>query len=159
MADPRRFSYLATQNTQGESTLRPLLPIVLHYGGQSTQATGLLDTGADVDVLPFRLGIALGATGKTRQRLFSYPAIWQIMRRVVFCCTVKLKDLNLCNCTIYPLRMTSRLCMPRAAVVTRASAKMYKLMPCSSGVTVSHVSSCQIGSASCATIFAYGRAN
>ena len=62
MADPRRFSYLATQNTQGESTLRPLLPIELHYGGQSTHATGLLDTGADVNVLPFRLGIALGAT-------------------------------------------------------------------------------------------------
>ena len=61
MADSRRFNYVAVQNTQGEATLRPLLPLELSYRGQSVQATGLLDTGADVNVLPYHLGMALGA--------------------------------------------------------------------------------------------------
>jgi hypothetical protein len=40
--------------------LRPLLAITLDYRGKSVEAVGLLDTGADVNVLPYSLGIELG---------------------------------------------------------------------------------------------------
>ena len=39
----------------------PFLPLVLAYQGQSVSVTGLLDTGATVNVLPYDLGIQLGA--------------------------------------------------------------------------------------------------
>lgn len=39
----------------------PRLPLVLTLGSQSIQVTGLLDTGAAVNVLPYDAGLALGA--------------------------------------------------------------------------------------------------
>lgn len=61
MADKRQFPYSAIQSNRGEVVLRPLLPVSLIYGGNSRQITGLLDTGADVNVLPYHLGLELGA--------------------------------------------------------------------------------------------------
>ncbi|MBZ0281438.1 MAG: retroviral-like aspartic protease [Anaerolineae bacterium] len=61
MADSIQFPYQAVQNTQGETALRPMLPISLTYGGNAVQVMGLLDTGADVNVLPYPLGLALEA--------------------------------------------------------------------------------------------------
>lgn len=60
MADRQQFPYVAVRNTSGEVGLRPLLPITLHYGEHKREASGLLDTGADVNVLPYQLGIELG---------------------------------------------------------------------------------------------------
>jgi len=54
------FPYIAVKNARGEVALRPLLPVVLAYGDTTVEATGLLDTGADVNVLPYQLGITLG---------------------------------------------------------------------------------------------------
>ena len=39
----------------------PRLPLILHYGGQRVEAIGLVDSGATVNVLPYRVGLALGA--------------------------------------------------------------------------------------------------
>ena len=44
-----------------EAGLLPLLPLGLHYQGRSIAASGLLDTGATVNVLPYQLGVELGA--------------------------------------------------------------------------------------------------
>ena len=41
--------------------LLPLLPLELIFQGQSLQVEGLLDTGATVNVLPFKAGQQLGA--------------------------------------------------------------------------------------------------
>jgi hypothetical protein len=60
MSDRQQFPYVAVRNTTGEVGLRPLLPITLHYGGRKREASGLLDTGADVNVLPYQLGLELG---------------------------------------------------------------------------------------------------
>ncbi|MFB2937258.1 hypothetical protein ACE1B6_18580 [Aerosakkonemataceae cyanobacterium BLCC-F154] len=49
------------------STL-PYLPIVLTYQNQSVSTTGLLDTGSSVNVLPYEMGLRLGAVWE-RQRL------------------------------------------------------------------------------------------
>jgi len=37
------------------------LPLTLILGGQSVEVVGLLDTGAAVSVLPYQVGLALGA--------------------------------------------------------------------------------------------------
>ena len=61
MSEHHRFPFALVSNAQGDTLLRAHLPLTLTYKGQSRNASGLLDTGADVNVLPFALGIALGA--------------------------------------------------------------------------------------------------
>ena len=81
MADRQQFSYVSVRNASGEVGLRPLLPITLHYGEHKREASGLLDTGADVNVLPYRLGLELGCVWESQQtsiqlsgNLANYPA-------------------------------------------------------------------------------------
>lgn len=54
-----RFSYFAADNLP--TSLMPRLPMLLSRGDHSVEVTGLLDTGAAVSVLPYRVGLALGA--------------------------------------------------------------------------------------------------
>jgi hypothetical protein len=61
MAKPVVLSYQLMQNNQGQSLLRPLCPLTLNYLGNTVSTSGLLDTGADVNVLPYSLGLSLGA--------------------------------------------------------------------------------------------------
>lgn len=61
MPDTLRLPYTPVKNNRNETSLRPLLPIVLEHHGQSHHLTGLLDTGADVNVLPYSMGVILGA--------------------------------------------------------------------------------------------------
>jgi hypothetical protein len=60
MANPERYPYLQSYNTNGESIPRPMLPLALISEGRKLVANGLLDTGATVNALPFEVGIALG---------------------------------------------------------------------------------------------------
>ena len=55
------YSYTTFDPTLGEAGFRPLLPITLDYQDRSIQANGLLDTGATVNVLPYQLGLEIGA--------------------------------------------------------------------------------------------------
>lgn len=61
MQSAERYSFTAADRTLGEASLRPYLPITLTHQEQSITALGLLDTGAMVNVLPYELGIELGA--------------------------------------------------------------------------------------------------
>jgi|GEM_PF-1737086 len=61
MVDRQQFSYTTTRNKYGEAVLRPRLPIILMYHGKTVETVGLLDTGADVNVMPYSLWIELGA--------------------------------------------------------------------------------------------------
>lgn len=61
MSSGRQFPYRSLGSAPGEVILRPRLPVILSFHGVSQQAEGLLDTGADVNVLPYPLGLALGA--------------------------------------------------------------------------------------------------
>ncbi|GAK58775.1 hypothetical protein U27_05750 [Candidatus Vecturithrix granuli] len=54
----RRFPF--TDPRPGSIKL-PFLPMLLTYQGRSVSVSGLLDTGATVNVLPYDLGIQLGA--------------------------------------------------------------------------------------------------
>ena len=52
--------YTGIQNSAGEITPRPVLTVAIGYQNKSVQTAGLLDSGADVSVLPYGVGIALG---------------------------------------------------------------------------------------------------
>lgn len=64
MADRLRFPYVSVRNRIGEVSSKPLLPITLQHKGLEFASSGLLDSGADINVLPFHIGLALGAVWK-----------------------------------------------------------------------------------------------
>lgn len=57
------FPYVTVRDSRGQVGLRPLLPITLG----NREIPGLLDSGADVNVLPYHLGLALGAVWENQQ--------------------------------------------------------------------------------------------
>jgi hypothetical protein len=61
MTNTEHFTFVPVQNSRGEIALRPQLSLALSFRNNSVNTTGLLDSGADVSVLPYRLGEALGA--------------------------------------------------------------------------------------------------
>lgn len=61
MRNAERYPFTATDTTLGEAGLQPYLPITLTYQDHSVTAPGLLDTGAMVNVLPYQVGVDLGA--------------------------------------------------------------------------------------------------
>ncbi len=62
MHNALRFPYLAMDAALGAASMMPLLPFSITYHQRTSSALGLLDTGASVNVLPFHIGVELGAT-------------------------------------------------------------------------------------------------
>jgi hypothetical protein len=62
MPNPERFPFIVADNRLGEAGFLPQLPITLVYQDHSVSASGLLDTGATINVMPYRIGVDLGAT-------------------------------------------------------------------------------------------------
>ncbi len=60
MADFLRFSYSETRGSSGETLFRPILPVILTHRGTPYTAHAIIDSGADVNVLPYPIGIGLG---------------------------------------------------------------------------------------------------
>ncbi len=58
LANTRRFPFA---DPRPGSIKLPYVPMILTYQGRSVSISGLLDTGATVNVLPYDLGIELGA--------------------------------------------------------------------------------------------------
>lgn len=61
MRDARRFNFIEGFDAFGVPDALPQLPLVLTYRGTSTEVAALLDTGASVNVLPYSIGLRLGA--------------------------------------------------------------------------------------------------
>jgi hypothetical protein len=61
MPDAQRFSFTSMSTGLGSQDLVPLLPITLTHQSISVDCDGLLDTGSSVNVLPYHIGLALGA--------------------------------------------------------------------------------------------------
>ncbi len=61
MANALRFPFVAVEQSLGNSSLQPLLPLTLSIGPNSLEVSALLDTGSSVNVLPYQAGISLGA--------------------------------------------------------------------------------------------------
>lgn len=60
-----RYSTLHPNQSQLDSL--PWLPLVLQYGSRRLQATGLVDSGATINVLPYDVGLQVGATWDDQQ--------------------------------------------------------------------------------------------
>ena len=63
-ADAQRFSFTEIDESLGAASTLPYLPLTLSYQDTSLSVSGLLDTGATVNVLPYPVGQQLGAVWK-----------------------------------------------------------------------------------------------
>jgi hypothetical protein len=61
MDNAQRFNFVEGFDTFGVPDALPQLPLSLTYRGSSVEVAALLDTGASVNVLPYGVGIQLGA--------------------------------------------------------------------------------------------------
>lgn len=55
----QRFPFVAREAELGAASLAPMLPLTL-AGSRTVAVSGLLDTGAAVNVLPYTIGVELG---------------------------------------------------------------------------------------------------
>jgi len=61
MINAEQFLYRQVSDNFGELNFSPYLPLTLSYGNNSIETLGLLDTGATVNVMPYQIGLQLGA--------------------------------------------------------------------------------------------------
>ena len=61
MLNGQRFAFTERIDSLGRSSILPYLPITLSNRSNSVEVIALLDTGASVNVLPYEIGIQLGA--------------------------------------------------------------------------------------------------
>lgn len=81
---PVRFPYIAIASTRGDSSLAPLLPIELRFKeGEPVKAHGLLDSGATVNVLPYNLGLRLGAVWDAQTIRVTLAVVQELKRPVL----------------------------------------------------------------------------
>lgn len=67
MANKLRFSFTEVDPKLGSLSALPYLPLVLNYQNQSLSVSGLLDTGSTVNVLPYEVGLELGAVWENQR--------------------------------------------------------------------------------------------
>jgi hypothetical protein len=60
MSNPLQFPYTVTNPAVGESSSLPYLPLTLQLQQQTVSVSGLVDSGAMVNVLPYSIGLQLG---------------------------------------------------------------------------------------------------
>ncbi|NER21579.1 MAG: hypothetical protein F6J86_42265 [Symploca sp. SIO1B1] len=60
MRNAQRYPFISSDSALGEAGFRPYLPLTLIDQQGSVTASGLLDTGASVNVLPYLVGVELG---------------------------------------------------------------------------------------------------
>lgn len=61
MFNSRRYPFQPKRDGMGVLADVPYLPLTLTYQNRSVDVMGLLDTGASVNVLPYNVGVQLGA--------------------------------------------------------------------------------------------------
>lgn len=61
MLDSQRFPFTERTDSLGRTIVMPYLPLTLSNRSRSVEIMALLDTGASVNVLPYEIGIELGA--------------------------------------------------------------------------------------------------
>jgi hypothetical protein len=61
MLNSQRFIFVESRDVFGDIDVVPILPLTLSYKNSVVNVSGLLDTGASINVLPYSVGIQLGA--------------------------------------------------------------------------------------------------
>lgn len=62
-----RWRYSTTDPSQDEFDSLPRLPLTLRYGNQQIEVVGPVDSGSTMNVLPYEIGLQLGAVWEERQ--------------------------------------------------------------------------------------------
>ena len=66
MLNGHRFLFTERTDSSGRSSTLPYLPLILINGKRSIEVIALLDTGASINVLPYEIGLQLGAVWKNQ---------------------------------------------------------------------------------------------
>lgn len=61
MLESQQFPFVEARDVYGDLDAVPSLPLTLSYGDKHIEVSGLLDTGASINVLPYSVGRDLGA--------------------------------------------------------------------------------------------------
>lgn len=56
-----RFPYVEVDPSHGAASTLPYMPITLSHGRQESEVSALVDSGAALSVLPYDMGLQLGA--------------------------------------------------------------------------------------------------
>ncbi|TGN99726.1 hypothetical protein PN36_34790, partial [Candidatus Thiomargarita nelsonii] len=59
MSEVERFAFPQTDNQLGMASSLPYLPLTLNYQNRELTVSGLLDTGATINVMPYQIGLQL----------------------------------------------------------------------------------------------------
>ena len=78
MLDAQRFPFIEKFNEFGVSNWVPYLPLTLTNQGRSLDVLELLDTGSTVNVLPYEIGLQLGAVWE--EQTLSIPLAGNLAR-------------------------------------------------------------------------------
>ena len=66
MLGGNRLLFTERTDSSGRSSILPYLPLILTNGKRSIEVMALLDTGASVNVLPYEIGLQLGAVWESQ---------------------------------------------------------------------------------------------
>lgn len=61
MPQGQRFPYVQVDPSLGDASALPYVPLTLRYEGNSASVSGLVDSGSALNVLPYDVGLQLGA--------------------------------------------------------------------------------------------------
>ena len=64
-----RFKYSTTSPNQNESDSLPRVPLLLKQSDRVVETTGLVDSGATINVLPYEIGLQLGSVWDERKAI------------------------------------------------------------------------------------------
>ena len=67
MTDKLAYPYLVRTEYVPDLVARPFLPVRIRYRQLEIQTMALLDSGSDINVLPYKLGLDLGADWDSRE--------------------------------------------------------------------------------------------
>ena len=87
-----RFKYSTTSPAQNEFDSLPRLPLLLQRRVLSVEAVGLVDSGATVNVLPYELGLQLGAVWDDRKAIIQLAGNLGAQSAMPFSTNAKIAD-------------------------------------------------------------------
>jgi len=70
MSDSQKFPFLAVTGAKRPTDLMPYLPLMLERDWKSIDVLGLVDSGASINVLPYTIGLELGAVWEEQSTFF-----------------------------------------------------------------------------------------
>jgi hypothetical protein len=87
-----RFKYSTSDAAQNEFDSLPRLPLRLSQGDRAIEALGLVDSGATVNVLPYEIGLELGAVWDDSRAIIQLAGNLSNLPAMPFFATAEVSD-------------------------------------------------------------------